>query len=193
MRGPSVLLMEYEPVPRALALGPAVLGVGLAAQRRYLAAGVAGAVGFLLHATTAAPFWIVFAALMLIPDEPEEMQSRLLGLVPLAVAAVVLKFAAAGQPGVTEPQSFLGTINAEWEKLLRLRASYVFVGMWPRLYFWQYGMMLIAAAAAYWRLKNFMQPGLRFFVAGLAALGIASLPLSYLTLETLKWAMLPLS
>lgn len=191
VRGPSVLLVEYEPVPRALALGPAVLGVGLAAHRRYLAAGIAGAVGFLLHATTIAPFWVVFALLMLMPDEPEEMKSRLLGLAPLAVATVILKIAATAQPGLTEPQTFLGIINADWEKLLRLRASYIFVDLWPRLYFWQYGMMLAATAAAYWRLRNFIQPTLRFFLVGLGALALASLPLSYLTLEKLKWAMLP--
>ncbi|MBI3694584.1 MAG: hypothetical protein HY238_07055, partial [Acidobacteria bacterium] len=70
VRGPSVLLVEYEPVPRAFALGPVALGIGFAAHRRYLAAGVAGAAAFLLHATTAAPFWAVYAVLLFVPDEP---------------------------------------------------------------------------------------------------------------------------
>ena len=190
-RGPSVLLVEIEPVPRALALGPVLLAIGLAVHRKYLAAGVAGAVAFLLHATTAAPFWAAFALLMLVPDEPEEMKSRLRSLVPLAVAVLVLKVAAALQPGVTELQAFLGKVDPEWEKLLRLRAAYVFVDMWPSLYFWQYALMLAAGAAAYWRLQRFIQPTLRFFLVVLAALGVLSLPVSYALLEKLKWAMVP--
>jgi len=189
--GPSVLLVEYEPVPRALALGPLLLGVGLAAHERYLASGVAGAAAFLLHPTTAAPFWIVYVARLFVPDEPAVMKARLQALAPLAAAVVGLKIAASLQPGVTEPQAFFGRLDAAWEKLVRLRASYVYVSLWPRLYFWQYGLMLVAAAAAYCRLRRFLQPGLRFYLAGLAALGLASLPLSYLFLERLEWAMMP--
>ena len=191
VRGPSVLLVEYEPVPRALALGPVLLGIGLAAHRRYLAAGAAGAVAFLIHATTSAPFWAAFALLMLVPDEPEEMKSRLRSLAPLAVAVLVLKMAATLQPGLTEPQAFLGKVDPDWEKLLRLRSSYVFVDQWPSLYFWQYGLMLAAGGAAYWRLQHFIQPTLRFFVLALGALGVLSLPVSYLLLEKMKWAMVP--
>ncbi len=191
VRGPSVLLVEYEPVPRGFAMGPLVLGIGLAAHRRYLAAGIAGAVAFLLHATAAAAFWVVFAVLLFVPDELEEMKSRFRGLLALAVAVIILKIAASLQPGVTEPQAFLGRIDAAWEKLLRLRAAYVWVDMWPRLYFWQYGLMLAPAAAAFWRLRLFVQPALRFFVVGLSALGLLSLPVSYLLLEKMKLAILP--
>ncbi|MBI3694633.1 MAG: hypothetical protein HY238_07305, partial [Acidobacteria bacterium] len=191
VRGPSVLLVEYEPVPRAFALGPVALGIGFAAHRRYLAAGVAGAAAFLLHATTAAPFWAVYAVLLFVPDEPEEMKARLRGLMPLAAAALALKVAATLQAGVGEPQALLGRVDGAWEKLLRMRAAYVWVSEWPPVYFWQYGAMLAAASAAYWRLRHFIQPVLRFFVTGLVVLGVASLPLSYLLLEKLKWAMLP--
>lgn len=189
--GPSVLLVEYEPVPRAFALAPILLGVGLAAQRRYLAAGVAGAVAFLLHPTTAAPYWIVFAVLLFIRDEPEEMKSRLRGVLPMAVAVVVMKLAAAWQPGVSEPQAFLDRLDETWEKLIRLRASYVYVSLWPRVTFWQYGLMLVTALAAYRRLRCFIQPALRFFLAGLCILAVLSLPVSYLLLEKLRWGMLP--
>src|SRR5262249_52142492 len=94
VRGPSVLLVEYEPVPRGFAMGPLVLGIGLAAHRRYLAAGIAGAIAFLLHATTAAAFWVVFAVLLFLSDALEEMQSRFRGLLALAVAVILLKIAA---------------------------------------------------------------------------------------------------
>jgi hypothetical protein len=191
VRGPSVLLMEYEPVPRAFSLGPMALGVGLAGERRYLAAGIAGAAAFLVHPTTSAPFWILYALLLFVPDELPEMKARLWGLAPLAVAAIVLNVAATLQPGVTEPQALLGRVDEAWEKLLRLRASYVFVDLWPPIYFWEYATMLAATAAAYWRLRRYVLPTLRFFLAGLSLLGVASLPLSYLLLEKLKWAAVP--
>ncbi len=189
--GPSVLLVEYEPVPRAFALGPVLLGLGLAAHGRYLAAGMAGAAGFLLHPTTSGPYWAVYAALLFVPDEPEEMKKRLWGLAPLGVAMVGLKLAAGWQPGVTERQAFLSRIDGPWEELIRMRAAYVWVSLWPPLYFWQYGAMLALAGAAYLRLRQFMQPVLRFFLVGLCGLGLLSLPVSYVLLEKLKWGMLP--
>jgi len=191
VNGPALLLVEYEPVPRALALGPVLLGVGLAAQRRYLAAGIAGAAGFLLHPATAAPFWAVFAVLLFVPDEPEEMKARLWGLLPLAAALAALKAGAARQPGVSELQALWGRIDPAWEELIRLRASYVLVSEWSPVLYWQYIAMGALVAAAWWRLRQFLQPNLRFFLAGLGALGLLSLPVSWLLMEKLKWALLP--
>src|ERR1700680_2760935 len=57
--GPSVLTIEYEPVPRGFALGFLFLAIGLAARGRSMAAGCAAAIGFLYHAPTAVPIWIV--------------------------------------------------------------------------------------------------------------------------------------
>jgi hypothetical protein len=189
--GPAVLLVEYEPVPRAFALGPVLLGLGLVAHQRYLAAGAAATVGFLLHPTTAAPFWIVFAAMLFVPDEPAVMKRRLRAVLPLIAAIVLLRVAAGLQPGVTERQAFLGRVDEAWEQLIRMRASYVWVSQWPPLYFWQYGCMLLLNAAAYWKLRVFIQPALRFFLVGLCIVGVLSLPFSYLMLETLKWSMMP--
>jgi hypothetical protein len=189
--GPSVLLVEYEPVPRAFALGPVLLALGLVAHGRYRVAGLAGAVGFLLHPTTSGPYWTVYAALLFVPDEPEEMKKRLWALLPLGVAVMALKLASGWQPGVTERQALLARVDPAWEELIRLRASYVWVSMWPRSYFWQYGCMLAMAGAAFWKLRRFLQPGLRFFLVGLCGLGVLSLPFSYVLLEKLKWGLLP--
>ena len=189
--GPSVLLMEIEPVPRAFALGPVVLAVGLAGHGRYLAAGVAGAAGFLLHATTAAPFWMVYAALLFVPDEPEEMKKRLWGLAPLAAAVAILAAASAAQPGVLERQALLSRLDESWESLIRLRATYVYVSLWPSRAFWQYGVMLVVMALAARRLRPFMQPPLRFLLAGLVTLAVLSVPATWLFLEKGRWAMMP--
>ncbi len=189
--GPSVLLVEYEPVPRAFALGPVALALGLVAHGRYPAAALAGAAAFLLHPTTAFPFWIVFGALLFVPDEPEIMKRRLYSLLALPAAMVLLHFAALWQPGVTERQPFFTRIDPAWEALIRERAPYVWVSLWPSVYFWQYGAMALLTFAAYRKLSPFVQPVLRFFWLGLCGLGLLSLPFSYLFLEQLKWGMLP--
>ncbi|HEV2448469.1 MAG TPA: hypothetical protein VGS58_21200, partial [Candidatus Sulfopaludibacter sp.] len=58
--GPAVLTIEYEPTPRAFALPLVICAIGLAAHRRYAAAGIAAACAFLYHPPTALPFWALF-------------------------------------------------------------------------------------------------------------------------------------
>jgi hypothetical protein len=65
--GPTVLTVEYEPTPRAFALPLMILAAGLAVNRRFIAAGVAGAAAFLFHPPTAAPFWALFAVIAMLP------------------------------------------------------------------------------------------------------------------------------
>jgi hypothetical protein len=48
--GPSVLLVEYEPIPRAFAVALIFLAIGLAAQRRSWLASTAASIAFLYHA-----------------------------------------------------------------------------------------------------------------------------------------------
>jgi hypothetical protein len=190
VQGPSVLLVEYEPVPRAFALGPAVLGIGLAAEHRFAAAGAAGAAALALHGTTSVPFWIILGAFLLAaPSGSITPGNRLWPFLSLGSALLALKIAAPWQLGVSEPQTLLGRLDADWEGLARLRSPYVFVDLWSRAYFWQYGLMFIAAAAAYWRLRKRMSKELRFFAVGLAFLAVLSLPVSYLLLEKWKWAL----
>lgn len=188
--GPSVLLVEYEPVPRAFALALAVLGVGLAAERRFAAAGAAGAVALVLHGTTSAPFWIILGTLLLAaPSGSMTPSGRLWPFLFLGCSLLALQIAAPWQPGVSEPQTFLSRLDPDWEALARLRSPYVFVDQWPSAYFWQYGLMLVAAAAAYWRLRQRIGRELRFFTVGLSLLAVLSLPVSYLLLEKWKWAL----
>src|ERR1051326_2707484 len=62
--GPQVLTIEYEPTPRAFAMPLLVCAIGLAAQRRYMGAAIAGAVAFLYHAPAALPFWVLLAFIL---------------------------------------------------------------------------------------------------------------------------------
>src|SRR5260370_25764701 len=85
--GPAVLTFEYEPTPRAFAVPLLLCAIGLAANRRYLAAGAAAAAAFLYHPPTALPFWGVYFLFALWPDP--RRRARLMTFIPLAPAVAL--------------------------------------------------------------------------------------------------------
>ncbi|MCC7339626.1 MAG: hypothetical protein IT170_00955 [Bryobacterales bacterium] len=189
--GPTVLTFEYEPVPRGFAVPLLLLAVGLAAHQRHFWAGVAGSVAFLYHAPTTVPFWAIYFLVILWPSRPEVMRGRMAALPPLTAAVLLIFVLSRLQPGVTEPQVFLGRIDPELEALQRMRASYNWVSLWVGQWYGQYLFFTAAIAAAYFRLRPVMAPALKPFVLGLPLLGIVSIPLSYLLLEKMKWILIP--
>ena len=64
--GPAVLVTEYEPSPRAFAIPLVFLAIGFVLQRRYTWAGVAASVGFLYHAPSVLPFWLIYAGMAIL-------------------------------------------------------------------------------------------------------------------------------
>lgn len=184
--GPSILTVEYEPTPRAFAVPLVLLAIGLAARGRYRAAGMAGAVAVLYHPPTAMPFWGMWALLCLVPGKLRG--ARLRALVPLAFAAVVLWISAQTQP---ETQTFVTHLSAENEMLQRFRASYVYISTWPwpaiALHVALFALILAAAI----RLRPPMGPEANVFLIALPALGLLTMPLSWLLLEQWKWGVVP--
>jgi len=209
--GPAVLTFEYEPTPRAFALGLLFLAVGLmvrgypivaghasagaissepnkptrgsAADQgvRPTLAGCAAGIAFLYHPPTAIPVWIVFILIAL-----HRRDYRL--LIPLAGAAVTLALAAHFQTGTTEPQPIFDRIDPGWEKLERFRASYNWVGMWVDPLIWQYLFFWALTLIAVWRVGR---KCCQWFTLGLPLIGILSVPVSYVLTERLKWALMP--
>jgi hypothetical protein len=189
--GPTVLVFEYEPVPRGFALMLVFFAIGLAAQERDLAAGAAGSLAFLYHPPTSALFWIVYACLTLWPTRPEIMRRRIMGLLPLFFASILLFVLSRLQPGMSEAQNFFSRIGPAQEKLQRMRAPYNWVSMWPAYWIWQYLFLWAVSLAAFFRIRKSVSQDARFFLLGLPLLGILSMPLSYLLLEQLKWVVAP--
>jgi hypothetical protein len=189
--GPQVLTMEYEPTPRAFAIPLLICGIGLAAHRRYLAAGVAGACAFLYHPPTALPFCAVYLAIALWPGKRETLRLRARGLLPLAGAVAILAAAAALQTGDGEAQSFFARLTPAQEQLQRMRAPYVWISIWWRTALAHYLIVFGIGMAAYWRIRREMPFELRAFLAGLPVLGMLSMPVSWILLEHWKWTLVP--
>lgn len=180
--GPEVMILEYEPVPRGFAVPLLILGIGLAAHRRLMAASIAGAVAFLIHPPTAYPFWLAFAILA---------RRNLRALIPMLAAAVALFVAAKFQSGQGEAQAFFTTVTPQMEKLQRMRAFYPWISMWWQSLLPQYLLLCAVVVAGYVRLNRQMTAELRFFQIALPLIGTLSMPLSALLLERMKWALMP--
>jgi hypothetical protein len=189
--GPTVLTIEYEPVPRGFALPLLFLAIGLIAHGRDLAASIVASLAFLYHPTTTLAFWAVYFCLACWPAGSSTMRRRVLGLMPLLAAVLVLLLFSRLQTGVTQSPVFFGRMQPWWEELLRRRATYIWVSMWFSSWHWHYVLLWLLSLAAFWRLRKDAYPDLRFFMAGLPLLGILSIPASFLLLEVWKSALGP--
>jgi hypothetical protein len=180
--GPSVLIHEYEPVPRGFAGGLSMLAVGLIARGQWRWGGAALALAVLYHPPTTYPLVLALLAY-------SAWKRDLRWFTPVAGAVALGLVLSRLQSGVAEPQQFLGTIDAELEKLQRMRGSYNWIGMWNPNALRQYAFASVACAAALWRLRPPLPLG--WIWAGLPLVGLLAMPASYLLLDTLKWQFLP--
>jgi hypothetical protein len=183
--GPAVLTIEYEPVPRGFALSLIVFALGLIAQERYIAAGAAAGIAFLYHPPTTLPFWGLAILLVI------ARRLRWTILVPLAVAGALLALLARIQPPGIESASVFQRLDPAHETLQRMRAAYSFVSTWPVRQKTDFLVQVVVAAIAFWRLRSFIPGPLRDFLWGLPLLGLLSVPLSWLLLERMHWALIP--
>lgn len=179
--GPAVLTFEYEPTPRAFAVGLIFLAIGLAAQNHLLWADIVAALAFLYHPPTVWVFLLVYLWVTL-------RHRHYRDLWPLAAGIAILFVASRFQAGAGEPQAFFMRVTPELEKLQRMRAAYNWISTWPARWFWQYILLWILSLVAFWRVRP---NAAREFLIGMPAIGILSVPLSYLLLDQLKWGLIP--
>jgi hypothetical protein len=188
--GPTVLAIELEPVPRGFAILLLLFAVGLAAHGRYLGAGIAAAAGFLYHAPSVLPFFIVYFALTLSPSEAA-LRRRIWGWAPMLAGVVLLFLLHFFQGGAREAQPFLGRIDPELERIQRLRAPYVWVSLWGPGWVCHYLFLWAASLVALWRVRKPASREACFFLAGLPLVGVLAMPASYLLLEKCRWILMP--
>jgi len=186
--GPSVLTVEYEPTPRALALPLIILAGGLASLREWRMAGAAAFAGFLYHPPTVAPVLLLMLLYVMMPWYLDG-RWRFLGWV--ASALLVLVVAAKFQSGVRLEQNFFSQVSPDVEQLQRMRASYVFVGMWFGQYWGHHLFLTAAALGAWWRIGDRLDDFGQFLLALLPVLGLLSLLVSYLAMDVMGWGLMP--
>jgi hypothetical protein len=174
---------ELEPVARSFALALLLLAVGLATGERYLAAGTAAASGFLIHPTTMAPFYGVAAFVVL------RRAARPILLAPLLPAVVVFFLLMHFQTGGTEPIDFFRRLDPFQEALQRKFMLFNFVSEWTRKMVGDCLLQGALVGAGFWRLRDRLQPPLREWLWGFAAIAVLSIPFSWIVLDQLHWAM----
>jgi hypothetical protein len=186
--GPAVLLIEYEPVPRAFA-GPLLfLALGLTLRRNDWLAGLVLGSAILFHPPTALPFCAAVAAWLFWYRHHLESPHRRRILAGVAIAILVLLLFAWQQPGVTERQPLFGRIDADIEQLQRFRASYNWLGLWDPYWFAHY---TVAALLVIVGARQLGSSTAAFWFQTLAAIGMLSMPVSYLLLDVAKFGLIP--
>lgn len=186
--GPSVLTVEYEPTPRTFALPMIIGAAGLAAVRQWPLAGAAAFFGFLYHPPTALPVLLLMVLYVMMPWHLDG-RWRFIGW--LAAAFVVLIVAAKYQAGVRLEQEFFSRISPDVEKLQRMRASYVFTGMWFGQYWLHHLFLCAVALGAWWRVGDRLDDFAQFLLALLPVLGILSIFVAWVTTDLLGWSLMP--
>ncbi len=189
--GPSILIFEYEPVPRASAIGLTLFALGLIARQHYWGAGCAAGLAFLYQVPAVYPFWLGYFLLALIPSYPERMRKHIQGLVGMAAAVVLLLVLSQMQTGAGEKQVFFSRVDEAHEAMIRARASYNYVSLWPSRNFWHYGALWLAGLIALKRIWNRAPQDWRILAWAMPAIGMLSMPVSWLLLEQLKWGLTP--
>lgn len=187
--GPSVLIAEYEPVPRGYAVPLLILALGLASHRRWTGAGLAAGVAILYHPPTTVPVLIVGALALWRTRAPGDRRWR--AAIPIAGAVLITFLLSRLQRGSTEPQQFFATIDPALEQLQRLRGSYNFISIWFGRWASHWAFVFALAALGWWRLRSAMPPFFLNLAGGFLLYGLLVAPVSYLLLEQGKWGMMP--
>ena len=182
--GPTLATVELEPVPRAFAMGLSVLVLGVAANSRFVEAGVLLALAFLYHPTSAAP--LTAAALVAIGLR----RARPVLLAPLVAAVAVLLVLMHNQTGVTESTALLRRTGELEEALQRQVMSAGFLTEWSLRNFLDGLTEAALAALGWWRLRSRTSSPLRELLGGLAFTAAASLPFNWILRERAGWALL---
>jgi hypothetical protein len=110
-------------------------------------------------------------------------------LVPPVAAAVLLAAAARLQGDGNMP--LFARLAPSEEYLQRLRAAYVWVSLWPAARILHELVLAALAAGAWARVRGKASFEASVFLLGLAAIGLVSMPASWLLLEQMKWSLMP--
>ncbi len=179
--GPAVLTVEYEPVPRGFAVGLILLSAGLFAHGRFALGAIAAGLALLYHAPAVWPLWLM------VPFLPRRKEL----LIALGASIAILIPLSIPQASLGETQRFFAILSPEHAELQRLRASYNWISLWFARYAWFYFSAWAVSLAAFWRIGRQLPATVQVLFLGMPAIGIFTMPVSYVLLEKVGWALLP--
>jgi hypothetical protein len=178
--GPAVITTEFEPVPRGFAVPLVVACLGALAQGYKNTAATCLALAFLYHAPAV---WPILAVALY------RRHWRLLAFTALS-AAILLSFASS-QRGIVEAQPFFSLIEPNHRAIMQARAAYNWISLWPPRHWLQFLLTGALALAAFYRTRHLLPGTIQPYFQFLPLIGLATMPLSYLLLEQLNWALFP--
>lgn len=182
--GPTVLTVEYEPVPRGFALPLVFLSLGLLARQRSGAAAAVAALAWAFHPPTVMPYWLLLLGTAAFHRRWRDAVWLLAG--PLLISLSAVLHPASGQnPGL------FWRVEPWLEEIQRMRASYNWADTWLSRYALQYLVLFSVAVLAAWRLRHRLPGPVMLLLAALPVIGILSAPLSWLLLDKLRWGLMP--
>jgi hypothetical protein len=184
--GPQVLTFEYEPTPRAFALPLVFCAMGLVSRKRFTWAGIAAGVAFVIHAPTTLPFWLAMCWITW-RVRRQALPVWIAWLCAMAVLAVAVVL----QTGPRDNQEFFAHLTGAQESVQRMRAAYNWISSWPAGVVAQHFVLYAIGLAAWWRVRRWLNAEFQTFALMLPAIGILSMPISYLFLEKVRWALIP--
>jgi hypothetical protein len=176
--GPSVLTVEYEPVPRGFALSFILLSLGAAATNHWRAASVAASIAFLFHPPTAFFYCWLLAAVAV-------WQRQVRALLPFVVCGVLFLLLVFVPERPAEGQEILTRIDPALEAMQRPRAAYNWVSMWWSTWIPQYLALAVFCGVVIWQAPRVLS----VLFAALAACGLLSIAVSWFTIEYGKWML----
>ena len=99
--------------------------------------------------------------------------------------------AARTQSASGEAQRVFARLDSGQEFLQRMRTAYVWISAWPAATIVHHLLVLAVFVAAFVRIRRTVGVELRVLLLGLAALGLLTMPLSWLLLEQFHWGLVP--
>jgi len=189
--GPAVLTVEYEPVPRGFAFGLTLLGLGLMAHQRHLLSGLSLGLAFAYHAPAVWPVLLV-AGVVFLRTKKAAKAAQVQTMLGFGVFVLVLALSALmSDTGPMNP--LFARLSESHAELQRMRATYNWITLWgaPKQWLGQYLTLAVLAGLALWRLGKAVPVTVRPYLMALPAIGLLSVPLSYLLLEQARLAVIP--
>ncbi len=185
--GPSVMVVEYDPVPRGYTLALNLLATACVLHGRiWLAAWIAAA-GLLFQAGVAYPFLVCFGLYLLVGRAGLPLLIRLRYLLPF-MGTLGLVLLSAGLHG--GGSASLAVVPDWLRELHHLRASYNYPSLWHPAVLWVPVGLGCAAMGVGWAIRKHVPRAFRWFLLGTPAVGLLSIPFAWLAMEEWRWFLM---